>query len=87
MFPLSKTEWAAVLTILGLLALCFYGLYLGEKEWEQFRVEHNCKIVGKQSSTVAPGVGVSGNGNAVSTVTVIPGKTGYLCDDGITYWR
>lgn len=43
----------------------------------------HCKIIGKMSDDV--GFGISTSGSPVTTF--IGGKTGYKCDDNMTYWE
>jgi hypothetical protein len=65
--------------------------YQESQEWEQFMSSHKCKIISKSKgeSITGIGYGFAGNGQfgTVITSSSIPDKTGYLCDDGITYWR
>ena len=60
-----------------------------QKEWNAFKIAHNCEVIGKKKgqlqTTVMPISG--GNGGTGVGMTVTPDTTGYLCDDGITYWR
>lgn len=76
---------AAVLIVVAILAaICEQG------QWERFAEEHHCKVVGRTSSSTGVGVGPISTGNGIGVgviTTVTPGKTGYLCDDGVTYWR
>lgn len=84
-----------VLAFLVLLALLipatFYVAEEDRKQWDAFAVQHACKKVGELSGSTetAVGFGVTANGKAgqVVTTTSTPSKTGWLCDDGITYWR
>lgn len=72
--------------VIGIVAL-FYLAYEQEKEWLEFKVEHACKVVAKESSTLSTVWTTSANGSLnIGTVTT-PSKVGYLCNDGITYWR
>jgi hypothetical protein len=62
-----------------------------EKAWNRFSKEHNCKVISKDSGTYQTNVitTIQPNGQ-VGTGTMTnyqPGKTGYKCDDGITYYR
>lgn len=64
-----------------------YLVYQEHKAWEQFLVEHNCRVVARISGSTGVGPTIGANGNiGVATISV-PGKTGWLCDDGITYFR
>lgn len=69
----------AVLIILVVIFL----IIKGDREWQRFKVEHKCKIVSKEDSTI--GTGIGSNGQVITTVE--SGKTGWLCDDGITYYK
>jgi hypothetical protein len=73
------------------VAAAFGGLiylaYQDHKAWEQFRVDHNCYVVAKISGSTGLGNTITGNGNVGITTITVPGKTGWLCDDGITYYR
>jgi len=56
--------------------------------WEAFKVEHACRVVGKTSRSTGVTVNPSApSGTNPVSVVVISGKTGWLCDDGVTYWR
>lgn len=61
------------------------------REWERFKVAHNCKVVGKMDgsvgTTVGPTFGANGKVGTGVGITSIPGKTGWQCDDGVTYWK
>lgn len=62
-----------------------------QREWDAFAADHQCKVVGRMSGSTQTdiGYGVTANGQfgTVVTTTSTPSKTGYLCDDGVTYWR
>ncbi len=59
--------------------------------WEAFKVEHHCEITDKMAGNVDVNVGVAldtnGDLSQVVTVKETPSKTGWLCDDGVTYWK
>lgn len=55
--------------------------------WENFKKDHNCKVIEEVDSSVGIGSGISTNGEFVSTTVYIPGKECWLCDDGKKYWR
>ncbi len=59
--------------------------------WETFKVEHHCKITDKMAGDVDVNVGLAlntdGDLSQVVTVDETPSKTGWLCDDGVTYWK
>jgi hypothetical protein len=78
-----------LLVLASMAAILFlaYLAYLSEKEWLTFAEAHKCQKVGEISDSYVTGVGVSATGQAVITTGVIPGKTGFSCNNGITYWR
>lgn len=80
-------DWK-IWTLLGVLVAGSFGAawYTGT-EWDKFAEEHECKVVGKQSGSVSTGVGVTSSGSVATVTTYESPKTGYLCNDGITYWR
>ena len=67
----------------GLLVLGVWAGIVSEQKWAAFKIEHNCKIVEKYHGSDSIGFNTDG------TTTIILGesKTGWLCNDGITYWR
>lgn len=70
----------AVVIVLGWL------LALGIKEhkaWTRFKTEHECKVVAKVEPVTTPIF----NSDGPTSFQVQPGKTGWLCNDGVTYWR
>lgn len=70
-----------------LLVILFVAVYQQGQEWQQFKQEHHCKIVAKMDGDVVVGFGTSSSGSMVTTVSTTDDKTGWLCDDGITYWK
>jgi len=71
-----------VAIVLGLVAAAV-AVVEEDNRWKDFKYTHNCKVVSKESDSIGTQVGSDGK---IGTV-VIYGKTGYLCDDGITYYR
>lgn len=78
-----------LLGIPSLLVLMVVAIIADANQWDEFKTKHNCKIVGKMrgdvTTTVAPIIG--GNGGVAIGTSVTADKTGWLCDDGVTYWR
>ena len=68
--------------ILAIIYSVIAGVY-SEKEWQIFKSQHDCVIVGKVESTINPGF--STDGQFIATTT--PSQTGWECNDGVTYWR
>jgi hypothetical protein len=57
------------------------------REWEAFKLAHKCKVVAHVSGSTTTAIGFSGSGNMTVTPIHIPEKTGWQCDDGVTYYR
>lgn len=80
-----------IAVILILLAACFAGLvyvsYRDQVKWDEFARAHSCKKIGEQSGTVGVGFAPSANGGVGPVVVATGSKTGFSCDDGVTYWR
>lgn len=57
-----------------------------EQEWRDWATEH-CKVIEKREGATTTGVGVSLKGQAGVFIGGEPDQTGYLCDDGIAYWK
>lgn len=58
-----------------------------DRQWQAFKAEHNCKAVAHIKGDVFNTVGVGVNGKMVVGVGTTPSKTGWKCDDGMTYFR
>lgn len=71
--------------IIGVIVLCVFAY--NESVERQNWLNSNCKIIGKVSGSSTVATGVSSNGNVTVTPVYIPGKTGYQCNDGLTYWE
>lgn len=82
----------------GILATAMVGVvYIGylavesSQKWENFKETHECKVISQMSgtTTLSSGVVIATNGrvNPIIVTNVSAGKTAYLCNDGVTYWR
>lgn len=80
-----STEKIIIVVISVLIVLGIWANIVERREWEAFKAEHNCKIVGKTKATSSVGITTAGDGGLV--VLTKPSRTGWKCDDGITYWR
>ena len=67
--------------------LLVWAAIVEDREWEKFKVDHKCRIVSYQPSTSSTGTGLSPKGEITTVVVTTPDKTGWLCDDGVTYYR
>lgn len=80
--------WVLVVVIgltCSVVALSVYSSEEEREEWNRFSSQHDCHLVGQREAQHTYGYSYGRNGGLVSTT--VPGQSGYLCDDGITYWR
>lgn len=70
------------------LVVIMFALALHESsEWEKFKVEHKCRVVAKIDGEVFNTFGVDSNGMPTVGIGSTSSKTGWLCDDGVTYYK
>ena len=79
-------------SIFAIIVLSVFSIFASienSKKWEEYKVVHNCKIVGHKKGSTSTGIVpmVGGNGGTGVIVTQTQDQTGWLCDDGVTYWR
>lgn len=79
--------WAIGTMLVVLLGGALWAGHVDAKRWAKFSAEHDCRVVGKMNGTVGVGTAVKPGGGVATVTTYEPGKTGYLCNDGVTYWR
>lgn len=87
-------EAGVALTMLAVFALFAAVLQASveeQREWEAFKKEHNCSIVGRKQAQVHTGVAtaISANGSVgvAPVTTVSSAQVAYQCEDGFIYWR
>jgi len=82
---------ALIILMVSLIPLLIWAEIEEDRQWEIFSAAHECKVVGRMSGSMQSGAGfgVAANGQVgtVITTTSIPSKIGWLCNDGVTYWR
>lgn len=74
-----------LITVVGVAALValVWALVVEAREWESFKQQHHCKVVAKISGSTFNTIGSDGKIGVGTT----PSKTGWACDDGVTYYR
>lgn len=77
---------AVLVGVMSVLVALVLASYQKEQEWRDWATEH-CKVIEKREGATTTGVGVSLKGQAGVFIGGEPDQTGYLCDDGITYWK
>jgi hypothetical protein len=86
----SQDDWKAMLVyagLVGLLLLAMWAAISSGEKWEQFKLDHKCKIVAQVDGEIFNTVSVGGNGQMQIGIGSTPDKTGWLCDDGVTYYK
>jgi hypothetical protein len=79
--------WGIGVTIIGLFTFVVIMAVRNGKQWEEFKVSHNCKIVAHIEGDVFNTFSFDGNGNMSVGIGSTSDKKGWLCDDGQTYYR
>ncbi|HBV4961717.1 TPA: hypothetical protein MDZ62_005212 [Klebsiella pneumoniae] len=77
---------ALLVGVMSVLVALVLASYQKEQEWRDWATEH-CKVIEKREGATTTGVGVSLKGQAGVFIGGEPDQTGYLCDDGVTYWK
>lgn len=91
--PMWFIRACVLLVLLEIWAGIFSSIEKQEERerWDAFATAHACKKVGEISRSTQNGIGYgvmsSGQTGTMITTTSTPGKTGWVCDDGVTYWR
>ena len=84
-------EWAILAIVVVLLPLAIYGSYKEQQRWDQFVIDHKCRVTSRIAATTSTthGYGLKADGSmgSITTTTTTPAKTAWVCDDEITYWR
>lgn len=73
--------------IVAIIGLFIWINIQDDKQFEKFKVEHHCKLVAHIEGDITPGFGVSSSGKSIMTTNFNSDKDGWLCDDGVTYYR
>lgn len=94
LWPDNWLERALIVLMLLVFSLIPFGIYAiieEAKQWEEFKVINNCKVVsrvkGHSSTDVGYGMTTTGQMGTIITTNTVPDKTQWSCDDGVTYWR
>lgn len=76
-----------VLAIVVCIPLALVAGHNEKQEWEAFKASHNCKVTSRIDGSVMPTFAMDTSGKAVYGMTTTPSKTGWTCDDGVTYYK
>lgn len=83
----NLTVMAIVVAGIAMIVIAAFAAIEEDRKWDAFKVEHNCKVVAKINGDVFNTFGTDAKGNMTVGVGSTPDKNGWLCDDGITYYR
>ena len=72
---------AVLILVAGMMA------HNSNEKWEAFKTSHECKAVAKLPGEVFNTFGTSSGGNFVVGIGATADRTGWLCNDGMTYYR
>jgi hypothetical protein len=87
---LIREFWFPVVLIGGtalLIVATVWGLIIEESRWQEFKVAHECKVIGRMSGDWVTGTAIGSKGEVIVTSSRTPDKTGWACNDGMQYWR
>jgi hypothetical protein len=70
-----------------LVCVTIYLVIKRENEWEVFKASHACAKTAVIQAEVFNTLAVGPNGQVQVGVGTTPMKTGWTCNDGITYYR
>jgi hypothetical protein len=62
-------------------------VHTDEQEWREYSAAHACRPVAKIHSLIDPVTGIGIDGAVTFATASGPDQTGYLCNDGVTYYR
>ena len=86
-FVLICTFRQNLLLVTLVLFIGFFLVFSDNANWETFKVAKNCKLVAEVKGEIFNTVGVSGIGKVVTGVRISSDKEGWVCNDGIIYYR
>lgn len=78
---------AIVVMIAVLFPLVIYATIVSENRWAEFETAHHCRVVGRMTGSLDVTYIAGPNGSMTPVFMMQPDKVGWLCDDGVTYWR
>ncbi len=79
--------YLGIAAIVALFGIIIYADIQATKEWEAFKINHECKITAHVDGDVFNTFSVDSKGSPVIGIGSTPDKTGWTCNDGITYYK
>lgn len=80
-------EIGGVLLVLGLMAVLVAGSIYEQRDWNAFRIRHQCKVVAHIDGDTFNTYSFNAKGQMSVGIATTSDKQGWLCDDGVTYYR
>ena len=86
---LTITLWSVNMKIIMIAFIAFvvWAANEDDNKWQTFKAAHNCKIVSQSSGDTFNTYGINSDGSILLGAGSSSPKTGYLCNDGVTYYR
>ncbi len=78
---------AITVLVLAVMFLAAVADLQKKKEWEAFKLANDCKVTSRIDGDVLPTVAIGADGKAAYGITATPTKTGWTCNDGVTYFK
>jgi hypothetical protein len=78
---------AFLVSLVALAVASVVAIVADAKEWDAFREAHHCKVVAHIRGDTFNTFSTNSKGTLVVGIGSTPSKKGWLCDDGITYYR
>lgn len=76
-----------IAAIVALFSFFIYAMIAENNAWQAFKIAHECKQIGHMKGDIFNTVGVGANGQVSVGIGSTPDKTGWSCNNGMTYWR
>jgi hypothetical protein len=73
--------WISI--IIAVCILLVLALASEQRQWDDFVKQHHCKVTQRMSGETFTTI----NANGTVGFGATDDKTGWLCDDGVTYWK
>ncbi|MBB6577968.1 hypothetical protein HNP33_002036 [Comamonas odontotermitis] len=85
---IDKLFFGALLLIAAMVLLMEFSVDRKRRhEWETFKTANECKVISKTDSVRLSGSSTGTSDQPVNAQTTTPSKTGWICKDGITYYK
>jgi len=79
--------WVIICGLMAVLAFLIICAIEEDKKWQKFKEDNQCKVVAHINGDVFNTYGIDSKGQMTVGIGSTSDKTGYLCNDGITYYR